>query len=283
MSKQDDFFVGYLPTPIAIAGFYRIAIPLIALISLTLGAWIAMGQQSAGQGIWDISEEVEITGYLTVDPYPVIHFVGDDQRSVILVQQGKLSAFDKAFPFANSWVSISGYAITRGDWSMLEIPPSSAFVSEPANPSQDVGLEILGEITLQGEIIDSKCFLGVMKPGHGKTHRACAAMCLLGGMPPMFVVKSETGERFGYLLTAQDGTSASLELVDNVAVPVNLTGQLEKRGDMLYIRYDKSQLIRLSETALVDYGELITADLGLTHDNESMMSVDTHSENAHQH
>jgi len=282
MSKQDDFFVGYLPTPKAIAGFYRIAIPVIALVCLTLGAWIAMGQKSAGQGIWDVSEQQVIKGYLTVDPYPVIHFVGDDQRSVILVQQGKHSASEKAQPFANSWVSISGYAITRGDWSMLEIPPSSVFAREPSKTSLNINPELLGEITLQGEIIDSKCFLGVMKPGHGKTHRACAAMCLLGGMPPMFVVKSETGERFGYLLIRQDGTSASLELVDNVAVPVELTGQLERRGDMLYIRYDKSQVTRLSAAALAGYGELITAHSGLTAHLDSAMSVDTHSESDHE-
>jgi hypothetical protein len=283
MSKQDDFFVGYLPTPKAIAGFYRLAIPLIALIGLTVGAWIAMGQQSAGQGIWDVSEKQEITGFLTVDPYPVIHLVGEDQRSVILVQQGKHSAFDKAHPFADSWVSISGYAITRGDWSMLEIPPSSDFVREASNSSLNLSPELLGEITLQGEIIDSKCFLGVMKPGYGKTHRACAAMCLLGGMPPMFVVKSTTGERFGYLLTQEDGTSASLELVNNVAVPVSLTGQLEKRGDMLYIRYDKSRVTRLSTAELVDYGELITADSGLNPNKDVMTTAHTHSEGTHEH
>jgi len=283
MSKQDDLFVGYLPTPKAITGFYRIAVPLVALIFLTVSAWIAMGQQSAGKGIWDVSVEQKITGYLTVDPYPVIHFVGVDQRSVILVQQGKHSAFDMASPFAESWVSIAGYAITRGDWSMLEIPPSSAFVREAPNTSLNISPEILGEITLQGEIIDSKCFLGVMKPGNGKTHRACAAMCLLGGMPPMFVVKSKTGERFGYLLTQQDGTSASLELVDNVAVPVSLTGQLEKRGDMLYIRYDRSKITRLSAAALAGYGELITADSGLTSHNESALSVGTHRESNHEH
>jgi hypothetical protein len=29
-------------------------------------------------------------------------------------------------------------------------------------------------MTLTGEIVDSKCYLGVMNPGQGKVHRDCA-------------------------------------------------------------------------------------------------------------
>ena len=45
-------------------------------------------------------------------------------------------------------------------------------------------------VMLRGEIVDSKCYLGVMNPGEGTVHRDCAARCLSGGLPPMLVVRS---------------------------------------------------------------------------------------------
>jgi len=32
--------------------------------------------------------------------------------------------------------------------------------------------EMISKMTLQGEIIDPKCYFGVMKPGKGKIHRS---------------------------------------------------------------------------------------------------------------
>ena len=57
----------------------------------------------------------------------------------------------------------------------------------------------LGEHTLRGEIVDIKCYLGVMKPAHGKPHRSCAARCISGGIPPVLMVKDRDGDT-NYLL-----------------------------------------------------------------------------------
>lgn len=54
--------------------------------------------------------------------------------------------------------------------------------------------ESLGEFTLQGEIVDSKCYLGVMRPGNTKTHRACAVRCIAGGVPPVLLVRDAQGD-----------------------------------------------------------------------------------------
>jgi len=34
-------------------------------------------------------------------------------------------------------------------------------------------MKFLGAATLRGEIVDSKCFLGIMKLGEKTVHRAC--------------------------------------------------------------------------------------------------------------
>jgi len=84
-------------------------------------------------------------------------------------------------------------------------------------------------------------------------------MCLRGGMPPMLVVKNANGEQFGYMLMHKNGESASLDLVDRVAVPVKLSGQLEKRGDMLYVRYEKQTVIPLVANELTEYGDVLAS------------------------
>jgi hypothetical protein len=250
MARNDEFFVGYLNTPQRLATFYKVLTPILIVSIIALGVWFGLSQKSAGKGVWDLSGPSTISGYLTVDPYPVIHYVGEEKRSVILVQQGKKSANPLAKNHANQWVTISGFAIARGDWSMLELTSESAFAIAENQTPVDFKSTPLGDIALRGEIIDSKCFLGVMKPGSGKAHRACAAMCLRGGMPPMFVATSTEGEKFGYMLMHPNGESASLDLIEDVGLPVELKGSLEKRGDMLYIRYDATSVTRLEVTGL---------------------------------
>lgn len=255
-----EFFVGYLDTPAGLVRFYRVLIPVLLVLAIAVGLWIASSQKSVGEGVWDLSGETQLSGYLTVDPYPVLHLSGSEPRSVILVQRGKRSANELASPFADQWVSVSGFAISRGAWSMLELRPGAEFTVQTNSGQSELAMESLGEISLQGEILDSKCFLGVMKPGSGKVHRACAAMCLLGGLPPMFVVSNPAGEQFGYMLTNAAGDSAAIELAELAAVPVRLTGQLERRGDMLYIRYNESNLTGLSAIELSDYGQTLSAN-----------------------
>ena len=48
-------------------------------------------------------------------------------------------------------------------------------------------------MTLDGEIVDSKCFLGVMNPGERVVHRDCAIRCLSGGVPPMLAYTTKDG------------------------------------------------------------------------------------------
>jgi hypothetical protein len=228
-APNKDFYVGYLPAPSAITRFYNIAIPVMLVLGLAFSYWASQGQASAGEGVWDLTGEVEITGYLTVDPYPVIHIPGASPRSVVLVEQTKFGADDRALQHANQWVTISGFAITRGDWYMLQLLPTSTFTQADDAGTGAMPAVPMGEVELSGEIIDSKCFLGVMKPGSGKVHRACAAMCLRGGIPPMLVVKNESGERYGFMLMNENGDSASIDLADLVAVPIRLRGQMEQR------------------------------------------------------
>lgn len=260
MRDPKTFFVGYLPISATLNAFYKLLIPIVLVLGLAVSVWLASGQQSAGKATGDLSAQQEVSGYLTLDPYPVLHLVGDEQRSILLVEQTKKSADELLEGFANQWVTLSGFALQRGDWHMLQLPPSSEVKLASATPTANIATEALGAVTFQGEIIDSKCFLGAMKPGGGKVHRACASLCLLGGIPPMLVVKNELGERFGYVLMNEDGSSASIDLSERVAVPVEVSGELIKRGDLQYIRLSSNSIKPLDHQALLAYGDTLVGN-----------------------
>lgn len=254
--QKDPFFVGYLPMPAALVAYNKLVIVAAMLAGFGLGFWIASGQQGGGQGKVD-KTVVALTGYLTMDPYPVLHHVGGEERSVLLIDKMKKSADHIVEGYANQWITLTGAMVQRGDWEMLVLPPGTEVVTATAKSALKLEDVVLGEVSLNGEIIDSKCYLGAMKPSSGKVHRACARLCLLGGVPPMFAAKNAEGTRYGYLLMNPDGSSAAIDLADKVAKPVNIKGTLVKRGDMQYIRMALDSIQQLAGTDLQDYGQTL--------------------------
>ena len=82
-----------------------------------------------------------------------------------------------------------------------------------------------------------------MKPGGGKTHKACAALCISGGIPPMFVTRDGNGQETFYLLTtaastrAHEPSMADRGPANRLVLPfvgeaVEVEGRLERHGDL---------------------------------------------------
>ena len=89
----------------------------------------------------------------------------------------------------------------------------------------------LGQRSIQGEIIDPKCYFGVMKPGYGKIHRSCAALCIAGGMPPVLVSAAESGEEAYFLLTDLKGKPIHKDILPYIGQPALINGEVEQIGD----------------------------------------------------
>ena len=103
----------------------------------------------------------------------------------------------------------------------------------------------LGEHTLRGEIVDIKCYLGVMKPAHGKPHRSCAARCISGGIPPVLMVRDRDGDTNHLLLVSADGRTVNREVLPLVAEPVEITGRVVRLGDWLVLQASPETYRRL--------------------------------------
>ena len=103
----------------------------------------------------------------------------------------------------------------------------------------------LGDVDLRGEIVDSKCYLGVMNPGEGKVHRDCAARCISGGVPAALIAADQTGRRKLLLLTTADGRSLGRELLPFVAEPVSVRGTLYRSGEIFRMETEVPAIRRI--------------------------------------
>jgi hypothetical protein len=133
--------------------------------------------------------------------------------------------------------------IERGTAKMLQVEPDSIKFTGAAAPGRRQRVD-LGSVTLTGEIVDTKCFLGVMNPGNGKVHRDCAARCISGGVPPAFLVRDASGESRVLLLVGGDGRQIGREVLDFVAEPITISGRLVRSGSTLALEAEPNKFRR---------------------------------------
>lgn len=224
----DEFYVGYLPMPPAHLRVVRVLVVLMAVWILGLAVVISSFMRDPGDAVWDTSQERNWTGKLVLSPYPML--VPDDGSSThLVIEMGKRGAHDRVESFDNRRVTLRGYVLQRDGRRIIELSPDPDAVEGLPDLSEwSRGLVDQMEARpalLRGEIVDGKCYLGAMKPGNGLTHKACATLCIKGGLPPMFLTQTPSGPEFRLLLV--DGEVALPEhLLRFVAEPVQLDGEL---------------------------------------------------------
>jgi hypothetical protein len=132
---------------------------------------------------------------------------------------------------------------------MVEVEPASLEAAATAGSGADPRArpEDLGRQTMRGEIVDAKCFLGVMKPGREKPHRACAQRCISGGVPPVLAVRTNAGEQAYLLMVDESGHPINQRILRWVAQPVEVSGRVERHGDRLLLFAELDSLRRASQ------------------------------------
>jgi hypothetical protein len=140
---------------------------------------------------------------------------------------------------------LQGTLIYRGDQTMIEVVPDSIKAVATNSVQPTPALASLGQQTLRGEIVDSKCFLGVMNPGSLTPHRACAVRCISGGIPPVLLVRQTNGSAVYYLLVSSEGQPVNKQVLDLVAEPIEVTGEVVRQGELLVLRADPTTYRRL--------------------------------------
>jgi len=231
----DEFYIGYesaMPERMAA----RIAVTTAALLTIafSLAVIVATAQRRSAAGTFEYGVERSFEGRIVEYPYPALAVDGRDGIEWYwLVGPGKHGAALLATGLDRRRVRLSGSLIERDGDRMIEVVPASV-TTIGSGLSPDLPTETIGGRLVEGEIADSKCHLGVMKPGEGPTHRDCAVRCLLGDIPPM-LIERRGGDSRRMALVSADGRSLAGVLGPLAGRPVRVRGILLRRGGQRFL------------------------------------------------
>jgi len=248
---NEDFYIGYLPKmPKSLAKVTKIFVILAFVAAVVLAALLWIGQKPFAKSVFEFGTVKDFEGTIEARPVPFLLVERPEKNNGLptfarfpLVAEGKHGADVQAFDGAR--VRLKGTLIYRDELQMIEVVSNSVEKStETAAPVVEKS-ESLGKFTLKGEIVDSKCYLGVMNPGASKPHRDCAVACLRGGIPPLFIVKDAAGNVSVLWLLSEKTEPINSQILDFVAEPVEIPGEVSRTGDQLFFKIDPSQIKRL--------------------------------------
>ena len=243
---HEDFFVVYRDHDGgANRGWLRMLALIAVLGAVLLGAGLVALQESvADDARFEFGTTREYTGVLVGDPVPLL--VSAD-RTYFLVNPLKFEFDPEAqASFTGRRVQLHATLIERGEQAMLEVVQGTVEELGPPTAGAVPSLgESMGRVRLRGEIVDSKCYLGVMNPGHLKPHRACAINCLRGGIPPVLISRDPSGKARQTILVAADGVPLRDWILPWVAEPVELSGILRRIGQLEILEISREGIRRL--------------------------------------
>lgn len=243
---SEDFYVGYHPNAApTLARWWRRAVLALGLLVPLIAAKLAMEQRPSAPGLFEFGVERELEGVLLFTPAPLLQVSrpGSEEASLFLLTRfGKHAAnLDPALEHRR--VRIRGSLIARGRRTMVEVADGGV---TDLGPGTAIASEALGRLTVVGEIVDSKCWLGVMTPNEGRLHQACASLCLRGGVPAMLRIADAAGRAEVLLLVDRAGQPLGPRVLDRIAVPVEVSGHLSRLGpDLFVLATDPASIQRL--------------------------------------
>jgi hypothetical protein len=252
MNEPDEFYVGYaLQAPASLGRAARRYALRVLLVALVAAVGLALAQDRADPGAFDYGHPQKLLGQVRSRPYPMLLAPGGGltgRQAVytryLVVAEGKHGGPPALDSLDGQWVELTGTRIHRGNREMLELAAGGVAVVPPA-PQVRLGIPVpppvsRGFMRLVGEVVDSKCWLGVMKPAAGSVHRGCATRCLSGGIPPLLMLRDSSGATVHLLLTGADGEPATARFLPLVGREVTLTGEVFEEGDLLILRVTDS-------------------------------------------
>lgn len=273
---KDDFYIGWEDqAPARHARAIRrallVTLPSVALLALGF----ALAQRLIGVAFFEWGNVNEFGGILRATPYPHLILEADGTNEVRSTSAAPLVApfkfgvkHEAICGFDGQRVTLRATRIHRDRQLMLEVEPGSihaerqgalestdarngspsekgATTVRPDNGPQPIAAIALGRRTFRGEIVDSKCWMGVMNPGVVTTHRACAVRCISGGIPPMLLVRRAGAPPLNLLLVSTNDQPVNAAVLDFVAEPVEVAGEVVRHGALLTFRIDPATIRRL--------------------------------------
>jgi hypothetical protein len=245
---MDDFYVGYHErAPRRLGRFTGRLVLGLALAAPAVAACVGLAQNALREGRFEFGVRRTYEGVLLEEPLGLLRPEeapgGLAGVPLLLVGPGKRGLPGFARGHHGRRVRFRGSLIEQGGTRMVEMndPASFEVLGESAAARREDGPVDLGALTLEGELVDTKCYLGVMRPATGKVHRACAARCLKGGVPPgLLVTGADGGERM-LPLAGADGGPAPID-PEWAGRRVRVQGRLTLESGLAVLRASRARL-----------------------------------------
>ncbi len=262
MMDKQEFYIGWMPeAPKGHSSLLKKSALALASAAALTAALLATQQKTFSTAQFEFGKPTEVTGIYHSHPVPslVVQTAKDgwgrnDVLTMPLVGYGKFGAEG----ILNDWqqqqkVSLEGKQVTlKGTLlysdgkSLLQVDANDQPVEKwgEAMEMQEPVRKELGLQVLKGEVIDPKCFFGVMKPGYGKPHLDCAVRCIEGGMSPVLMMQDETGKTTYALILDQNGNKMNQSLKNYIAQPIEFLARVVKQDDWLVLYLQPGTLQR---------------------------------------
>ena len=258
--KKDEFYVGYInqmgsKTKRTVRLFVFLAVLAVVIVA----GLFALFQQPAENSRFDFDSTTVLEGVYLESPYPLLRIkLGEDQyKDIVLLGFGKsgalpyLTALKEEGNLPGNTLRIEGNLLYYNGKSLLQITDENdiQIVDSKADgltPQQE-GMQDPVARMMEGEIIDPKCFFGVMKPGYGKIHRSCASLCIAGGIPPVWMTTNEKGDEAYFLITDLKGNAIHKDLLPYIGQASKVEGTVSQRGSWSYLALDVNKIEKVND------------------------------------
>lgn len=251
MSDKKDFYIGWQDKmPASSQGFLKRFLIAVLLFILIMVFLVVKFQNPFNNFQFEFGNTKEFTGIYHQNPVPILELNADAvpegfSTSVLLVGYGKFGAEGIMNKIQQEQEVIDGKQVTlRGtliygdgktvmeltekEHSLVKIHDGKRLPKAiNSNPTS---------VQLKGEILDPKCYFGVMKPGEGKVHKSCATRCISGGIPPVFRAIDANKNYVYYIMRGPNGTKNEDSILPFIAEQIQISAKVDQINgwDVLY-------------------------------------------------
>jgi hypothetical protein len=253
---KDEFYIGWQDK--APKGFTKrtklfVIVVLVVLPLIALG--IVFSQNKFNNHVFEYGNLRTIEGDLYTNPVPFLlvdegYFPDSitNSRAILLIGFGKhgaeqtIAEMEKAQggSIEGKRVQLSGTLIYGDGKALFELTEGKKSLVKIKGEGADIQLIPIANapLKIRGQILDPKCYFGVMKHGEGKVHRSCAIRCISGGVPPVLRAETIHGVTFYFVLRGVNGEPINKDILDFVGTPVEVSARSQSAfhwGPILYV------------------------------------------------
>ena len=255
MSKHEDFFIGWKGSVSANQKkrIRSLLLPIFTAVPILILA-IVYFTKPFGDGVFELGKVKEFSGVYYEKPFPVLQLdegqlPEGNKLSALLVGFGKSGAVTwmqdiekKKGSLDGKKLKIQGTLINGDGRALIELTKRENSVVEVYENWTFENIEpALQKTSVEGEIVDPKCWFGVMKPAEGKVHKSCAIRCISGGIPPVLRVKDGEENEY-YVLKGEDGEDINKDVLQFIGEPIATAGQSYEVNGWKVLQVDPKEI-----------------------------------------